>query len=231
MSTVLITGASRGIGLEFCTQYAKQGWNVVACSRDPKQAVKLNKLCAESSNVKSYNMDVLDRNGIDILANKFADLTVDLLIANAGIYGDSREHTFGNLDYSDWIKTLETNVLGAIKVIEAFMPNLVRSKNPRVAAISSQMGSISDNSSGGSILYRSSKAALNAAMKSLAVDLQVDRVGVLIFHPGWVLTDMGGSMALINPETSVTNMIRKIDNFKMSQSGKFIKYDGTPLLW
>lgn len=231
MNTVLITGANRGIGLEFCKQYVNQGWEVIACCRDPKQAVELNKLCAENSAIKTFAMDVLNRVGINNLANELTDLTVDLLIANAGIYGDSSEHTFGNLNYSDWIKTLETNVLGAVKVIEAFMPNLIRSQKPRVAVISSQMGSIADNGSGGSILYRSSKAALNAAMKSLAIDLQIDRVGVLVFHPGWVQTDMGGSSALIDTKTSVTGMAKQIENFKMSKTGAFIKYDGTPLEW
>ncbi len=231
MNTVLITGANRGIGLEFCKQYVKQGWRVIACSRNPKQAMELSKLSAENSNIKLYKMDVIGRKGVDELANELTDVTIDLLIANAGIYGDSNGHAFGNLDYSDWIKTLETNVLGAIKTIEAFMPNLVRSQNPRVAVISSQMGSIADNGSGGSILYRSSKAALNAAMKSLAIDLQTDRVGVLIFHPGWVKTDMGGPSALIDAKTSVTGMVGQIDNFKISETGAFIKYDGTHLPW
>ncbi len=231
MSTVLITGANRGIGLEFCRQYIKQGWDVIAGCRDPKQAVELNKLCAENSNIKRYKMNVLNRKGIDTLANELQGVTIDLLIANAGIYGDSSEHSFGNLNYSDWMKTLETNVLGAVKVIEAFMPNLKRSQKPRVAVISSQMGSIADNGSGGSLLYRSSKAALNAAMKSLAIDLKNDRIGVLIFHPGWVQTDMGGPAALIDTKTSVFGMAEQIEGFSMSRSGTFIKYDGTLLEW
>ena len=231
MSTVLITGANRGIGLEFCKQYTKQGWDVIAGCREPKQAVELNKLCAKNSSIKLYKMNVLNRKGIDTLAKELQGVTIDLLIANAGIYGDNSEHSFGNLNYSDWIKTLETNVLGAVKVIEAFMPNLKRSQKPRVAVISSQMGSIADNGSGGSLLYRSSKAALNAVMKSLAIDLQADKVGVLIFHPGWVQTDMGGPSALIDSKTSVAGMVKQIDSFKLSQTGAFIKYDGTQLEW
>jgi NAD(P)-dependent dehydrogenase (short-subunit alcohol dehydrogenase family) len=231
MSSVLITGSNRGLGLEFCKQYAKEGWDVLACCRHPDQAVKLNNLVAYNPHVRVHEMDVMDRNGIDALANDLKDLTIDLLIANAGVYGDSRGHEFGNLDYADWIRTLETNVLGVVKVAEAFLPNLKRSRNPLIAVLSSQMGSIADNSSGGSILYRSSKAALNAAMKSLAIDLQNTDVGVLIFHPGWVKTDMGGSHALIDVETSAGGMIKQISDFKMSQTGRFIKYDGTCLPW
>ena len=231
MNTVLITGASRGIGLEFCKQYAKQGWKVIACCRHPEQAIELTSLSVENSNVTIFTIDVLDRNCIDVLANELIELTIDLIIANAGVYGDSREHTFGNLNYDDWINTLETNVLGVVKVAEAFMPNLKRSSKPHIAVLSSQMGSIEDNSSGGSILYRSSKAALNATMKSLSIDLQTEGIGVLIFHPGWVKTDMGGSNALINAETSVTGMIKQISNFKMADTGHFIKYDGRSLPW
>lgn len=231
MSTVLITGANRGIGLEFCKQYARQGWNVVACCRHPKQAVELIHLAEEYSTVQVNAVDVVDRSTIDALAAVLTELNIDLIVANAGIYGDSSGYGFGNLNYDDWIKTLQTNVLGVVKVLEAFTPNLKRSSKPRIAVLSSQMGSIEDNTSGGSLLYRSSKAALNATMKSLSIDLKTDNIGILIFHPGWVLTDMGGLNALINTETSVTGMIKQISTFNMSNTGKFIKYDGSTLPW
>jgi len=230
MNTVLITGANRGIGLEFCRQYAKQGWQVLACCRQPEQAVELNQL-ANSMSVEVHKIDVTNRKGIDELANRLKNQTIDLVIANAGIYGDSSGHGFGNLHYENWIKTLETNVLGAVKVIEALLPNLRLSNKPRIAVLSSQMGSIDDNSSGGSILYRSSKAALNATMKSIAIDLESEGVGVLIFHPGWVQTDMGGTYALINTKTSVTGMVEQISCFNMQNTGQFIKYDGSLLPW
>ncbi len=231
MSTVLITGANRGIGLEFCKQYAKQGWKVIACCRSPEQAVDLSRIAVENPNVQIQAIDVLDRSAVDVLAAELAELSIDLIVANAGVYGDNNGHGFGNLNYDDWINTLQTNVLGVVKVAEAFMPNLKRCSKPRIAVLSSRMGSIEDNSSGGSLLYRSSKAALNATMKSLSIDLKTEEIGVLIFHPGWVLTDMGGSNALINTETSVTGMIKQINAFKMSNTGKFIKYDGTSLPW
>ena len=231
MKTVLITGANRGLGLEFCRQYAKAGCAVIACCRNPEQATELNMLATEYPHVQVCQIDVLDRNSIDSLAKDLKGRVIDLLIANAGVYGDSSGHEFGNLEYTDWINTLETNVLGVVKVAEAFLPNLKYSQKSRIAAISSQMGSIADNGSGGSILYRSSKAALNAAMKSLSIDLQRDNIGVLIFHPGWVKTDMGGPHALIDAETSVCGMIKQISEFEMSQTGCFIKYDGMQLPW
>lgn len=231
MSRVLITGANRGLGLAFCKHYAKQGWDILACCRHPEQASQLTQLVTENSSVQIHGMDVLNRVGIDALAIKFADLTIDLLIANAGIYGDSRGHEFGNLDYVDWIRTLEINVLGVVKVAESFLPNLKLSQKPIIAALSSQMGSIADNGSGGNFLYRSSKSALNATLKSLSIDLQGAGIGVLIFHPGWVKTDMGGSQALIDTETSVGGMCQQISDFNISQTGQFIKYDGTLLPW
>lgn len=230
MATVLITGANRGIGLEFCRQYAQQGWRVLACCRQPEQAVELNQL-TNSMSIEVHKIDVSNRNGIDELASKLKNQVIDLVIANAGVYGDSSGHGLGNLNYENWINTLETNVLGAVKVIEALLPNLKQSNDPRIAVLSSQMGSIEDNGSGGSILYRSSKAALNATMKSVAIDLESEGVGVLIFHPGWVQTDMGGMHALIDTKTSVEGMIEQISYFNLRNTGLFIKYDGTILPW
>ncbi len=231
MKTILITGANRGIGLAFSQFYAQQGDQVLACCRHPEAATDLQQLAEKHPTIQCYQLDVLDRQGIDDLAEDLADVTVDILIANAGIYGDKPEHPFGKLDYEIWLRTLETNLLGAVKTAEAFLPHLKRSKKPVIAAISSLMGSIADNGSGGSICYRSSKAALNAAMKSIAIDLKPAGIGVLIFHPGWVQTDMGGPNALIDTATSVKGMMTEINQFDLSKTGQFIKYDGTPMPW
>ncbi len=231
MKTVLITGANRGIGLAFSQHYLEQGEQVLACCRQPEKAEELQQLASQHQHLHIYQMDVLDRQGIDQLADDLSDVTIDILIANAGIYGDSREHPFGQLDYEIWLKTLETNVLGAVKVTEAFLPHLTRSEKPVVAAISSLMGSIADNDSGGSICYRSSKAALNAAMKSIAIDIRPKGVGVLIFHPGWVKTDMGGPGALIDAGASVKGMMAQIERFELARTGEFVKYDGAPMPW
>jgi NAD(P)-dependent dehydrogenase (short-subunit alcohol dehydrogenase family) len=231
MTTVLVTGANRGLGLEFCRQYAERQYQVIAACRKPDQAKALRALAKQYPDIRIVAMDVMQRNEIDNLAQQLRGQAIDALICNAGIYGDSGSSRLGHLNYSDWLKTLETNVLGAIKTAEAFLPHLKQSSRPVIAAISSQMGSIEDNTSGGSVFYRSSKAALNAAMKSLAIDLQAQHIGVLIFHPGWVLTDMGGPNALIDVQTSISGMITQIDRFDLKDTGRFIKYDGSELPW
>lgn len=230
MKTVLITGANRGLGLEFCRQYAAADWQVIACCRQPHNADALNSLVSKYSNLHLFALDVTDHEAIDGLAEEFKANSIDVLISNAGIYGDSGLG-FGQLNYHDWRTTLETNVLSAMKLAEAFQAHLKRSEQGLFVAISSLMGSIADNKGGGSMLYRSSKAALNASMKSLAIDLKSEQIGVLIFHPGWVRTDMGGPNGLIDTPESISGMRDIIENFDLSQSGEFIKYDGTPMPW
>jgi len=230
MATVLITGANRGLGLEFCRQYAEQGWHIIACSRNPDDAFDLNNL-ATHHNVQLETLDVSKFEQIDALSRKLADLPIDVLINNAGIYADHRSNGFGHLDYQAWMNSLLINTQAPVKMAEAFLPKIKKSDKKLIVNISSLMGSIADNDSGGSIFYRSSKAALNAAMKSLAIDLKDQSVGVLIFHPGWVKTDMGGPNALINVEQSITGMRSLIESFSLNQSGSFIKYDGTPMPW
>lgn len=230
MPTVLITGANRGLGLEFCRQYAGQGWDVIACCRNPALASELNGLGQHYASIQIEALDVAHFDQIDMLSKKLSDTSIDVLINNAGVYGDSNRG-FGQLDYQAWLNTLTVNTQAPIKMAEAFLPHITRGSKKLVANISSLMGSVSDNDSGGSILYRSSKAALNAAMKSLSIDLKAQGVGVLIFHPGWVKTDMGGANALIDAKTSVGGMCALIEDFTLAQSGNFIKYDGKPMPW
>ena len=230
MATVLITGANRGLGLEFCRQYAEQGWHVIACSRNPDDAFDLNNL-AGYPNIQLETLDVSKFEQIDALSRKLADQPIDILINNAGIYADHRSNSFGHLDYQAWTHSLLINTQAPVKMAEAFLAQIKNGDKKLIVAISSLMGSMADNDGGGSIFYRSSKAALNAAMKSLAIDLKNQSVGVLIFHPGWVKTDMGGPNALINADQSITGMCALIDNFSLDQSGSFVKYDGTPMPW
>lgn len=231
MATVLITGANRGLGLEFCRQYAAEGWHVVACSRNPDDAFDLNNLASRHPNIQSEALDVSELGEIDALSRKLADLPIDVLINNAGIYADNNSNGFGHLDYRAWTNSLLINTQAPVKMAEAFLPQIKKSDKKLIVNISSLMGSIADNDSGGSIFYRSSKAALNAAMKSLAIGLKDQSVGVLIFHPGWVRTDMGGPNGLINAEQSIAGMRTLIKNFSLNQSGSFVKYDGTPMPW
>lgn len=231
MATVLITGANRGLGLEFCRQYAEQDWHVIACSRNPDDAFDLNNLASRHPNVQLEQLDVSEFDQIDALSGKLAAQSIDVLINNAGIYTDNKGNGFGRLDYQTWTQSLVVNAEAPVKMAEAFLPQIKRSDKKLIVNISSLMGSMADNDSGGGIFYRSSKAALNAAMKSLAIDLKDQSVGVLIFHPGWVRTDMGGPNGLINADESVAGMRALIKNFSLDQSGSFVKYDGTPMPW
>ena len=231
MATVLITGANRGLGLEFCTQYVKAGWNVIACCRQPEQSTALVALAENYSNLRIEALDVADFGQIDALSQKLSTTAVDVLINNAGIYGDNSTIHFGQLDYQAWSNTLLINTQAPVKMAEAFLNQLKAGNSKLIVNISSLMGSMTDNTSGGSLLYRSSKAALNAVMKSLSIALKQQAIGVLIFHPGWAKTDMGGPNALINADESVSGMRQVIDKFSLDQSGCFIKYDGTIMPW
>ncbi|GAB4357098.1 MAG: SDR family oxidoreductase [Methylohalobius sp. ZOD2] len=231
MPTVLVTGANRGIGLEFVRQYLQAGWRVLACCRRPREARDLQALTNRFDALHIHPLDISDFERIDQLAADLRAEPIDLLINNAGIYGDVRGRGFGKLDHRKWQEVFRVNVQGTVKMCEAFLPHVVASDRKLMVALSSKMGSIADNSSGGSILYRSSKAALNMAMKSISIDLRPQGVGVLIFHPGWVETDMGGSNALISPEESVRGMNRQIEGFTLEDSGRFVDYSGKNVPW
>lgn len=231
MATILITGANRGLGLEFCKQYAQDGWQVLACCREPKKATALTQLSSQFSNISVLPLDVSDLAQIDVLATKINDTAIDVLLCNAGVYGDEAGKGFGKLDYTQWQKNMTVNVFAPVKLTEAFLPHLQRGMQKKVIAMSSLMGSMADNGSGGSILYRSSKAALNAAMKSIAIDNRQKEIAVLILHPGWVKTDMGGSNAPMEIPDSVQKMRDTIANFSLTQSGEFLRYDGATLPW
>ncbi|MFA5985691.1 MAG: SDR family oxidoreductase [Methylococcaceae bacterium] len=231
MATVLITGANRGLGLEFCRQYAAVGWQVIACCREPGQALALYKLSEQYTNIQIEALDVGNFGQIDALSQKLATISLDVLINNAGIYADKRGNGFGALDYQAWTTSFLINSQAPLKMAEAFLPQVLRSEKKLIVGVSSLMGSMADNTSGGSMLYRSSKAALNSALKSLALELKAEKVGVIIFHPGWVKTDMGGANALIEADECITGMRAIIEQFTLAQTGGFIKYDGKVLPW
>ncbi|AEG01159.1 SDR family oxidoreductase [Methylomonas methanica] len=231
MQTVLITGANRGLGLGFCKQYAEAGWRVIATCRCPDEANGLHELALRYAHLQVYGLDVSDFSQIDALSRALSDSSIDVLINNAGIYTDISGKGFGQLDYQAWSSAFWVNSIAPVKLAEAFLPQIKRSSKKLIVAISSLMGSMTDNTSGGSLQYRSSKAGLNAAMKSLAIDLGSENIGVLVLHPGWVRTDMGGQNALIDVEESVTGMRRCIDAFSSAQSGSFLKFDASELPW
>jgi NAD(P)-dependent dehydrogenase (short-subunit alcohol dehydrogenase family) len=232
MKTLLITGANRGIGLEFCEQYAADGWRVLACCRDPGKADALNKLAARYPElVKLHALDVTNHAQIEQLARTLSDETIDLLINDAGVYPDAGRGGFGHTDYAEWMTAFSINTMAPLKMVEAFVKQVARSKQKLIVTITSQMGSMADNSSGGSYLYRSSKAAANMVVKSLAVDLKEKGITSVAFNPGWVKTDMGGPNAMIPVEQSVTDMRKVIAGLTLADTGKFIGNDGVVIPW
>lgn len=224
---VLITGAGRGIGLEFARQYAETGWHVHATCREPKNSSELLTLPGA---VTVHKLDVTHPKQLGHLVRELEGLPIDLLINNAGVIGP-RDRSFGDLDYAAWEEVLQVNTLAPIRIAEAFVENVLASDRKLIVSLSSVMGSIGSNNSGGSYLYRSSKAALNAAMRSLAMELRDREVTVVMFHPGWVRTDMGGAGAPVSPQDSVAGMRALIDLLKPSQSGRFFGYDGAEIPW
>ncbi len=222
---VLITGANRGLGLEFTRQYAELGHEVVACCRKPEQAKDLHSLKGAVSVV------ALDVGVFDSFASLGSTKTpIDLLIHNAGVYGH-RSCRFGHIDSEDWQRTMLINTMAPVILTETLLPRLLRSDFAKVIAITSKMGSIADNTSGGSYVYRTSKAALNMGMKSLALDLIAKRIAVAVLHPGWVRTDMGGPSGLIEASESVRGMRAVIENLSLNTSGSFFNYDGSTIAW
>jgi len=225
---ILITGSNRGIGLELAKQYAQDGWNVLACCRDTQHANALQAISKVHTNIRLMSLDVANFAQIDALAMQLKDEKIDVLINNAGIYPES---SLGDADTDDWIEAFKVNSIAPLKMATAFTVPIANSTLKKIATLSSKMGSMSDNSSGGSYIYRSSKTAVNMVMKSLSIDLQPAGIAVVTLHPGWVLTDMGGSNALLDTQTSVAGLRNVIANLNMSNTGKFIAYDGKEIAW
>ncbi|HZV61777.1 MAG TPA: SDR family oxidoreductase [Methylophilaceae bacterium] len=231
MPTVLITGANRGIGLEFVRQYAEDGWQVHACSRHLDSAA-LNQLADQyGQNIRLHQLDVSDRNQIDQLAKQLSDTAIDVLINNAGIYPGGNKEIFGTIDYSAWVNAFEINTMAPLKMAEALVENVNKSHEKKIVNITSKMGSIDDNTSGGYYLYRSSKTALNMVVKSLSLDLAPRGITTIVLHPGWVQTDMGGSNAPTPPDRSVAGMRRVIAGLSQKDSGRFYDFNGQEILW
>jgi len=231
MPAVLITGANRGLGFELAKQYAVEGWRVIACCRKPEGAIALTKLVPSARDMVSViAMDVADNDTVRNAALTLKDLVVDILINSAGIAGVPQQST-GKIDYASWARVLDVNTMGPLRVLEAFTDNLARSERRLVVTITSGMGSLADNTSGGSIAYRSSKAAVNMVMRSAAIDLAPRGITCVLINPGWVKTDMGGPDATLSPQQSVSAMRRLIETLGPNDSGKFYNYDGREYPW
>lgn len=220
---VLITGANRGLGLEFARQYAAAGWTVIGTARRPAQADDLRVL-----NVEILALDVMDEDSIAALAAVLEGRAIDMLINNAGIF--PRVSEISKVDANDYRQTLMVNTLGPALVTQALLPNLRQGERQRIVNITSQLGSIERNS-GGFYGYRESKAALNMFTKTLAAELGPEGFICLAIHPGWVRTDMGGQNANLSPEESVSAMRVVIDNVTADDNGTYLGYSGDPVAW
>jgi len=237
--TVLITGTSRGIGLEFTRQYAALGWNVIATCRRPAEAEVLAGLAAEHSNITIEQLDVLRHDMIDQLAKKYKKQPIDVLLNNAGFFGDMlqmRGSFFSNLNYDLWELYNETNAIGPLKMAEAFFESVKISEQKKIMTVSSQQGSIEDSYGPGSFFYRGSKAALNMFMHTLAAQTKVKNNGVLVglFSPGLIIDDRTRNLPLegkVERPISVAGMIDIIENFTPEMSGGFYKYSGETVPW
>jgi len=228
----LVTGANRGLGLEFVKQLSALGWRVFACCRDPQRADKLSDLAqASNGKISIHSLTVEDGEQIQRLAKQLQGQAIDLLINNAGMYAGGVSERFGHTSTPDWLHVFQVNTIAPLKMAEAFVENVAQSQQKTIATVTSKMGSIADNTSGGVYIYRSTKAALNMVMKSLALDVEPSGIKVALLHPGWVKTDMGGPNALITPQQSVAGMLKVILNLGWQDSGRFLAYDGAEIEW
>ena len=227
---IVITGSSRGLGLEFVKQYAEAGHRVFALARRP-DALPLSEL-ATMDGVTAIACDVVDAAACEAAVAQIGQATegIDLLLNNAGVAGNTGDR-FGNLDFDDVRTVLEVNSIAPVRMSELCAPLLRRGRDARIVHVTSRMGSIEDNDSGGWWAYRMSKAALNMACKNMALELRGAGIATMVVHPGWVRTDMGGGGASLSIAESVQGMRDVIDTLDMGRSGMFFDYTGTALPW
>ena len=225
MKNILITGANRGIGLKFAEILSANN-NIYATARDITNADELKKF----DNIDLLELDLLDKDSIKSFCSELKDIPLDMIINNAGIFQDEQmEETI--LDPELWLDEIMINAVGPVVLSQKLKENIMSGNDKKIIFISSQMGSIDDNYSGGYYFYRTSKSALNSAAKSLSIDWKADGIAVLMLHPGWVCTDMGGSNAKLDIDTSVSKMLDVINSLDMGKTGTFLNYEGKKLEW
>ena len=224
MTTIMITGGSRGLGLEFARQFYNEECRVIATCRSPKDANELNAI----GDIDVHALDVTDDKSVTTLADKLRGENIDILINNAGVIG--QRDGFGRIDYDIWAETMDTNVLGPMRVAEAFRDNVMNSEKKQMIFITSRMGSNTE-AVPNAYVYRSSKAALNMAVKCLSAELGEQGLIAVLFHPGHVQTDMGGQAAPVTPQKSIEGMKNQIVALTRDDNGRFLSYDGRQIPW
>ena len=223
MKSVVVTGANRGIGLELVKQLLDSGFRVYATHRS-----EMGGLAGLSNqNLSIHQMDVRDKEAIQVLVDSIEG-DIDLLVNNAGV-ADGRWQSISEIDMEHALEVLEINAVAPVLVTQRFQKKM--KEGSTIVMISSLMGSISDCMSGRSYAYRASKSALNMFSIAMKNELKNEGISILILHPGWVATDMGGPNATVSPEESVRGMIQRINEHNLNLSGRYVEYDGTPIEW
>ena len=227
MTTILITGANRGIGLGLAKHAAQRGYSVIGTARDPGSADELKGI---AERVEQLETD--SRESVDALAKRLGDQPIDILVNNAGIFPHECDD-INDLDVDAFEKVMRVNTLGPILLTRALIPNMARSERKLVAQITSNLGSITDARKGqmGFLGYRTSKAALNMANAVMAEQLKDKGITAVAIHPGWVQTDMGGKQADLTPDEATRSIMDTIDAVKPSDSGRFVNFKGDEMPW
>ena len=221
---VLVTGANRGLGLEFVTQLKELGYEVIGTTRKPEKA---NELKATGARVEQ--LDVADEASVASLANRLRDQPIDILINNAGMLNRA-DSSLDTLDFDVMERSFQVNSLGPLRVTQALLPNLKAGNKKTVISITSRLGSI-ELSTGGLYSYRTSKTALNQINKIMSSELAAQGFTCVVMHPGWVRTDMGGANATLSKPESISSMLKVIQNLTTESNGKFFNYNGEELPW
>lgn len=236
-AVILVTGANRGLGLEFTRQYAARGAIIIATARKPEAAAELNALAADNKNITVEQLDVTDHARIEELGVKYADQPIDLLLNNAGIGGGIENQLFGKMNYDTFDQVMAVNVKGPMKMCETFRKNVEASKLKKMVTVSSSQGSISSVTMPMLYWYRSSKSALNMNMVNLAFQVKRKKMIVGLVTPGATATDFippafrKAIKGIQTPEQATTDMIRNIDRFSVANSGTFFDYTGEVVPW
>lgn len=230
-NTIFITGANRGIGLQLVKQYARSNDVVLACCRNPNQALELQQLKDNYKSIRIIQLDVSNEEHIEQITEQLKNEKIDILFNNAGIAGE--DNSFGDITYTDLLTTFKVNTIGPVLLTQALQKLVANSKSKIIVNMSSALGSIELNQDASWfwLSYRLSKSALNAATRSLANQLKSKNVIVIALDPGWVKTDMGGESANLTTQECVTQIINTLGKISLKDSGLFIRYDGQPVPW
>ena len=228
--TWMITGANRGIGLALTMELLRRGDHVVAAARDPWGGALTEVAGGQAGTLTPLELDVTSDRSVAAAKQALDGRPIDVLVNNAGVYGPRDRQSALDMDFKAWREVFEVNVYAPLRVAQAFLPNVEAGSGRKIVTISSRMGSIGSNPSG-AIAYRSSKAAVNMVMVGFGNAVRGSEVAVLLFHPGWVRTDMGGSGADIPPAESAAGLIATIDASGMRETNSFRNWKGEAIPW